>query len=276
MQSTEIRQAIDPRHAKGFDTRALRSEFLIEDLFTPGAVKVVYSHLDRLILAGAVPQAFPMVIDKIAATGTESWLDRREATIVNIGASAGQVSVGGTIHNLSRCDMLYIGMGAGPVTVSGDGAKFYILSCPAHRKFPTRLVTLADANEIPLGTPEGSNQRVIHQFIHPTVVESCQLVVGMTRLETGSVWNTMPTHVHDRRSEAYLYFDLPDDQRVFHLMGEPEETRHLVVANEQAILSPGWSIHSGAGTSSYSFIWCMAGDNMDFTDMDMVGMEVLR
>jgi len=275
MLKTETRQAIDPRHAKTLDTVALRKEFLIEDLFTEGRVNLVYSHLDRIIVGGAVPGAGTLELKETKETGTPGFLDRREAVIVNVGGE-GKVSVGGADHTLGNRDMLYVGMGAGPLTFSGNGARFYILSAPAHRALPTKLVRITDAKRIDLGDRTTSNERSIFQFVHPDVMESCQLVVGMTKLAEGSVWNTMPAHVHDRRSEAYLYFDLPEDQRIFHFMGEPSETRHLVVKNEQAILSPGWSVHCGAGTASYTFIWAMAGDNVDYRDVDMVKMEDLR
>ncbi|GAB1583558.1 5-dehydro-4-deoxy-D-glucuronate isomerase [Phyllobacterium phragmitis] len=275
MLKTETRQAIDPRHAKTLDTAALRKEFLIEDLFTEGRINLVYSHLDRMIVGGAVPGAGTLELKEAKETGTPGFLDRREAVIVNVGGEGG-VSVGGTDHVLGNRDMLYVGMGAGPLTFSGKDARFYILSAPAHRALPTRLVRISDAKRLDLGDRATSNERSIFQFVHPDVMESCQLVVGMTKLAEGSVWNTMPAHVHDRRSEAYLYFDLPEDQRVFHFMGEPSETRHMVVKNEQAILSPGWSVHCGAGTASYTFIWAMAGDNVDYRDVDMVKMEDLR
>ena len=171
--------------------------------------------------------------------------------------------------------MLYLGMGAGPITFSGGG-RFYITSAPAHRSLPARLIRLSEANSLKLGATETSNKRTINQFVHPLVMESCQLVLGYTTLEDGSVWNTMPAHVHDRRMEAYLYFDMTEDQRVLHLMGEPQQTRHLIVANEEAAISPPWSIHSGAGTGSYTFIWAMAGDNVDYTDMDFVSMAEMK
>ncbi|UWQ19842.1 5-dehydro-4-deoxy-D-glucuronate isomerase [Jannaschia sp. M317] len=275
MQTTQLRRAIDPRHARTMDSAALRAEFLIDDLFATGEVRLTYTQYDRLIVGGAVPGDGTLTIDAVAETGTPSWLDRREAVLVNLGTD-GTVEADGQTHTLGRCDMLYLGMGSGPVTLSGSDARFYITSAPAHRAIPARLVTIDNATQVPLGAQASSNERVIYQFIHPAVMETCQLVMGMTRLSPGSVWNTMPAHVHERRCEAYLYLDLPEDQAVLHLMGEPEETRHMVVRNEQAVLSPPWSIHSGAGTSAYSFIWVMAGDNMDFTDMDMVGMDVLR
>lgn len=275
MQTTELRRAIDPRHAKTMDTTGLRQEFLIDDLFRPDTVKMVYSQYDRMIVGGASPTTGPLTIDGVDQTGTPSWLDRREAVLVNLG-TAGTVSADGQSYAMGRCDMLYLGMGTGPVTVSGPDARFYIVSAPAHRAIPARLVTIDDAAQVPLGDRDTSNERVIYQFVHPAVMESCQIVMGMTKLGTGSVWNTMPAHYHERRCEAYLYLDLPADHTVMHLMGEPDETRHMIVRDEQAILSPPWSIHSGAGTASYSFIWAMAGDNVDYTDVDMVAMETLR
>ncbi|MGJ8605338.1 MAG: 5-dehydro-4-deoxy-D-glucuronate isomerase [Marivita sp.] len=275
MLKTELRRAIDPRHAKTMDTTELRADFLIEDLFQPDTVKLTYSQYDRMIVGGAVPSAGPLTLDAVAETGTASWLDRREAVFVNIGTT-GAVQAGGETYELARGDMLYLGMGSGPVTVTGTDARFYIVSAPAHRHIPARRVTIADAAQVPLGARETANERVVYQFVHPLVMETCQIVMGMTKLATGSIWNTMPTHTHERRSEAYLYIDLPSDQHVVHLMGEPDETRHMILRNEQAVLSPPWSIHSGAGTTAYSFIWAMAGDNVDYTDMDMVAMEDLR
>lgn len=271
----ETRQAIDPRHARTFDTAQLRAEFLIEQPFVPGEINLVYSHYDRMIVGGAVPSAGDLVLDNARETGTPGFLDRREAVIVNIGET-GTVRTGSGSHELNHRDMLYVGLGDGPLTFSGAAARFYILSAPAHRHFDTKLVTIDAARRVDLGAAATSNDRSIFQFVHPDVMESCQLVAGMTTLHGGSVWNTMPAHVHDRRSEAYLYFDLPEDARVFHMMGEPSETRHLVVKNEQAVLSPPWSIHSGAGTASYTFIWAMAGDNVDYKDVDMVEMGDLR
>ena len=275
MLKTNLRRAIDPRHAKTMDTGELRAEFLIDDLFQDDKVSLTYSQYDRMIVGGATPKTGPLTIDAVDQTGTPSWLDRREAVLVNLGTS-GTVEAGGKSYDMGRCDMLYLGMGSGAVTVSGSDARFYIISAPAHRAIPARLVTIDDAAQVPLGDRDTSNERVIYQFVHPAVMESCQIVMGMTKLGTGSVWNTMPAHYHERRSEAYLYLDLPEDQTVVHLMGEPDETRHMILRNEQAVLSPPWSIHCGAGTASYSFIWAMAGDNVDYTDVDMVAMETLR
>lgn len=275
----ETRQAIDPRAAAAYGTEQLRDEFLIQNLFTPGEIRLTYSHLDRLIVGGATPVGGTLKLEPVKPTGTPSFLDRRELVAVNVGGK-GTIAAGGESHALDHRDMLYLGMGAGEVSFASDDAanpaKFYLLSAPAHHAYPNRLVRIAEANRLDLGSQATSNERSIYQFIHPDVLRTCQLVVGMTVLAPGSVWNTMPCHVHDRRSEAYLYFALDDNARVFHFMGEPTETRHLVVKNEEAILSPGWSIHSGAGTSNYTFIWAMAGDNVDYKDVDMVAMGDLR
>ncbi len=271
---TQTRHAIDPATARGLDTQALRDHFHVGGLFTPGEISLVYSHYDRLLLGAAVPNGDALTLDHVPETGTPSWLDRREAGILNIG-DTGTVTVGGESYEMARGDILYIGLGAGPVSFAGAG-RFYITSAPAHRACPTKLVTPAQARRVEMGSRETANERTIIQVLHPEVVETCQLLMGYTQFAEGSVWNTMPAHLHDRRMEAYLYFDLSDDQRVFHFMGEPSETRHLVVANEEAVISPPWSIHSGAGTGAYTFCWVMAGDNVDFTDMDMVPMESLR
>ena len=276
MLKTNLRRAIDPRHAKAFDTSELRNEFLIDNLWSPDEVCLTYTQYDRMIVGGATPTSQPLTIDGVDQTGTDSWLDRREAVIVSLGET-GTVEANGKTYQMGRCDMLYLGMGSGAVTLSGgEDSHFYIVSAPAHRAISARLITIDDAAKVPLGDRDTSNERVIYQFVHPAVMDSCQIVMGMTKLGTGSVWNTMPAHYHERRSEAYLYLDLDDGQNVVHLMGEPDETRHLVVRNEQAVLSPPWSIHCGAGTASYSFVWAMAGDNVDYTDVDMVAMEDLR
>lgn len=279
MMHVEARWAVDPETARGYDTARLRSAFLVETLFAPGETRLTYSHLDRLVVGGAMPVDASLPLGRVRQTGTESFLDRREMVAVNVGG-AGVIYFGGESAELDHRDMLYLGRGARDVTFASadkaNPAKFYLLSAPAHRGLPPRLVRIGEARRMDLGAQATSNQRSIYQFVHPDVMESCQLVVGMTVLAEGSVWNTMPCHVHDRRSEAYLYFGLGENQRVFHFMGEPDETRHLVVRNEQAILSPGWSIHSGAGTSNYTFIWGMAGDNVDYGDVDPVAMERVR
>lgn len=275
----EIRQVSHPEAVKRFDTAELRRHFLIESLFVSGEVKLTYSHLDRAIVGGAMPAGEAIALPTPKAVGTDAFLRRRELGIVNVGGP-GKVSVGGETYALAKRDALYVGKEAGEVSFASDDAgnpaKFYLLSTPAHAVHPTKRITEADAKTIALGELATANKRVIRQYIIPGVCDTCQLVMGVTTLEEGSIWNTMPAHTHDRRCEIYLYFDLAADARVFHLMGEPQETRHLVVANEQAILSPGWSIHSGVGTRAYSFIWGMGGDNVDYTDMDMVATGDLR
>lgn len=274
MLTVQTRYAIDPNAAKAMDTTALRDNFHIGDLFRPGEVRLVYSHYDRMIVGGAVPAGKSLTLSEVKECGTPSILDRREMAVVNIGDD-GTVTAGGATHALSKGDVLYLGMGSGAVEFAGAG-RFYILSAPAHRAFPARLIPIAEAKKLELGEAQSSNKRTINQFVHPDVMESCQLVVGYTQFAPGSVWNTMPAHVHDRRMEAYLYFDLAPDARVFHFMGEPDETRHLLMKNEDAALSPPWSIHCGAGTGAYTFIWAMAGDNVDYRDVEMVSMETLR
>ena len=274
MPATETRYAIDPATAKTLDTAGLRAHFLVDRLFTPGEVNFTYSHYDRLMIGSAVPTDAGLVVDKIAETGTASILDRREMGVLNIGEQ-GTIHVDGQDYNVGKGEVLYIGMGAGKVTFSAPG-RYYILSAPAHRAFPTKLIKVEDAKRIELGTKEAANERVIIQLLHPDVCESCQLLMGYTELASGSIWNTMPAHVHDRRMEAYLYFGLDEDQKIFHFMGEADQTRHIVIGNEQAVISPPWSIHSGAGTKAYTFCWAMAGDNTDFTDMDMIAMGDLR
>ncbi|MEK1890960.1 MAG: 5-dehydro-4-deoxy-D-glucuronate isomerase [Phyllobacterium sp.] len=272
------RFAIDPVAAAGFNTTQLREHFLVTPLFVPGEVALHYTHYDRMIVGGVVPGAAPLRLENIKPTGTSSFLERRELIVVNIGG-AGIVIVDETEFECGSRDMVYAGMGSQVAFKSASAdlpAKFYLLSAPAHASHPARHIGIKDARRLDLGSIETSNERSIYQFVHPEAVKTCQLVVGITTLAPGSVWNTMPCHVHDRRMEAYLYFDLAENARVVHLMGQPNETRHLVVKNEEAVLSPGWSIHSGVGTSSYTFVWAMAGDNVDYTDVDPVAMEDLR
>jgi len=270
------RFAIDPGVAATMGTDELRHNFHISGLFEAGRINLTYTHYDRMIVGGAMPAAAPLKLEAIKPTGTKSFLERRELVAVNIGGP-GKVTVGGSDHELGARDMIYVGKGE-EVSLSSasasDPAKFYLLSAPAHHSYPTRLITIANAKRLDLGSQETSNERSIFQFTG--TIETCQIAVGMTQLAKGSVWNTMPAHVHERRMEAYLYFDLADTARVFHFMGEPDETRHLVMANEEAVLSPPWSIHSGCGTSNYAFIWAMAGDNVDYTDVDMVALGDMR
>jgi 4-deoxy-L-threo-5-hexosulose-uronate ketol-isomerase len=275
----EVRQAVHQDQARQLDTEGLRSHFLIQRLFEPGGLNLIYSYYDRLIVGGAVPEKpLELKVDK-SIIGAEYLLERRELGLINIGGP-GAVSVDGRDFRLEPRDGLYVGMGARSVVLTSDDggmpARFYLLSAPAHRELPTTRINIQQSQPARLGTEEQSNRRTIYKYIHPEGVESCQLVMGLTILEPKNVWNTMPTHTHPRRVEAYLYFDLPADAVVFHLMGTPEETRHLVVRNQEAVLSPSWSIHSGVGTCSYTFIWGMAGENQTFTDMDGVAMDRLR
>jgi 4-deoxy-L-threo-5-hexosulose-uronate ketol-isomerase len=272
------RWAIDPTTAAAMGTARLREHFHIPGLFRPGRISLTYTHYDRMIVGGAMPTAKPLPLEAIKPTGTKNFLDRRELIAVNIGGP-GTVEVDGERHSVGRRGMIYVGMGVRSVVFASndpaDPAKFYLLSAPAHQSFPTCTIGIDSAKRLDLGSQATCNERSIFQFIHPDGAKTCQLVVGMTQLAPGSVWNTMSCHVHDRRMEAYLYFDLPETARVFHFMGEPGETRHIVMKNEEAVLSPGWSIHSGAGTSNYAFIWAMAGDNVDYTDVDPVSMDQL-
>jgi 4-deoxy-L-threo-5-hexosulose-uronate ketol-isomerase len=274
MLTVETRHAMHPEAAKALDTAGLRAAFHLGGLFRTAEIRLCYSHYDRMIVGGAVPGPGALVLDHVAECGTPSILDRREMAVVNIGG-AGTVAAGGQAWELSCGDVLYLPRGAGAVTFSGAG-RFYLVSAPAHASHPARLIRQDQARQLDLGSPETANARTIYQFVHPDVMDSCQLVVGYTRFRPGSVWNTMPAHLHDRRMEAYLYFDLAPEARVFHMMGRPSETRHLVVANEEAVLSPPWSIHCGAGTGSYAFVWAMAGDNVDYRDAEAVAMEDLR
>jgi 4-deoxy-L-threo-5-hexosulose-uronate ketol-isomerase len=275
----EIRHAVHPEHAKGFDTQGLRKEFLVPKLFSAGKKKLVYSHIDRIIVGGICPASDPIQLNEGKQIGAESFFERREAGIINIGGP-GKVEIDGEPYALNSRDGLYIGSGVGSVSFSSDNreqpAKFYLNSGPAHKSYPVKIVTLNDAKQVHLGNQEELNTRTIYQFIHPAVLESCQLCMGMTLLQPNNIWNTMPPHLHDRRMEVYLYFDIAEDGVVFHLMGEPGETRHIVVRNEQAVFSPSWSIHSGVGTRNYTFIWGMVGENQTFTDMDGVSMDDIQ
>ena len=275
----EIRNAVHPEHAVLFDTDELREQFLIQELFIPDRFKLIYSYFDRLIVGGICPVA-PLMIDideKII--GAPYLLDRRELGVINIGGP-GTVAIDNEQIHLDFKDGLYVGMGAKVLAFSSADpnhpAKFYVNCAPAHNRYPTAKVTFKEAEPIELGEAAQSNKRTIRKYIHPDGIKSCQLVMGMTTLEIGSVWNTMPVHTHQRRMEAYFYFGLSEEQVVFHFMGEPTETRHIVVRNEEAVLSPSWSIHSGAGTSNYTFIWGMVGENQTFTDMDAVPMDQLK
>lgn len=268
-----IRYSTHPEDSKNFNTEKLRANYLIEGLFEAGKSNFTYSHYDRIIVGGITPTDSVIQITAGKELGVDFFFERREAGIINIGGS-GSITLDGERINLDNKDALYIAKGTKKVAFNSvdkdNPAMFYMNSCPAHKAFKSMKISLQDAKKVNLGDPQNLNVRTINQYIHPDVVESCQLIMGMTILKEGSVWNTMPCHTHDRRMEAYMYFDMKEDDRVFHLMGEPKETRHLVVANRQAVISPSWSIHSGVGTGSYTFIWGMCGENMTFDDMDFV------
>ena len=274
----DIRHSVHPRDVKRYTTEELRNDFLIQNLFIPNEVNMVYSHVDRMITGGVSPIQ-PVALEVSAGLGVDYFLERREMGIINIGG-AGRIVVDGEEYSLDTTDGLYIGMGAKEITFSSSDtnkpAKYYFNSAPAHMTYPT--VKIERKNIVPnhLGSMEKSNDRNIYKYIHPQGVKSCQVVMGMTVLEAGNMWNSMPCHTHDRRMEVYLYFNLTEDAVVFHYMGEPTETRHVVMRNEEAIISPSWSIHSGVGTQSYTFIWGMAGENQTFDDMDHVGMDTLK
>jgi 4-deoxy-L-threo-5-hexosulose-uronate ketol-isomerase len=276
----EIRYATNPEQTKSYDTTKLRQEYLIENLFVPGKVNMVYTHVDRYIIGGAIPvnEALKLEADK-KDIGANYFLERREIGIINVGPS-GIVTVDGEEFVLETKDCLYIGRGKQNVIFKSQNAstppRFYFVSVPAHKEYETVKLPITEATPVHLGDISNSNERTIYKYIHQDGIRSSQLVMGMTLLKPNNMWNTMPCHTHECRSEVYFYFDLAEDARVFHFMGEPSETRHLVVKNEQAVISPSWSIHSGVGTSNYTFIWAMAGENQDFDDMDMVDMKDLK
>lgn len=274
----EVRFGANPNDVKHYTTDRLRNDFLIQGLFKPGEVKLVYSQIDRII-TGSVCPIKPITLEAGAELRAKYFLERREMGVINIGPK-GVVKVDGVSYELDTRDGLYIGMGSKEIIFESkdekNPAKFYFNSAPAHKTYPTVLIKPENCARVELGSLEESNHRVITKYILPGQVESCQLVMGMTSLKPGSVWNTMPCHTHDRRMEVYLYFDLPENAVVFHYMGEPNETRHIVIRNEEAVISPSWSIHSASGTRAYSFIWGMVGENQDFDDMDAVAMKDLR
>ena len=280
MMSTtyESRYASSPKAVKLYDTAQLREEFLIENLMELGKINLTYSHYDRYIAGSAVPLK-PIKLETIDPLKAKYFLERREIGIINVGGK-GTVMVDGTAYELGFKDALYIGAGNVEVIFKSDDmnnpAKYYLNSAPAHTNHPTKKVSKAEANKLELGSLETSNHRTVNQMIIGGIVTTCQLQMGMTELKTGSVWNTMPAHVHDRRMEVYFYFDIPENQAVCHFMGEPQETRHIWMDNYQAVISPPWSIHCGSGTSNYTFIWGMAGENLDYGDMDVSKITDLR
>ncbi len=277
----QIRQPVHSEHAKTLDTAGLRRHFLVEDLFQPEQATLTYSQIDRIIVGGIHPVHQPV---RFAAelgkhTGTGYFLERRELGLINIGGGA-LVVADGVRFDVGPREALYIGQGTQALEFTSldpaQPAKLYFNCAPAHTRYPSRKITLAEASPETLGSAATSNRRTIHKFIVPSVLPTCQLLMGMTQLEPGSLWNTMPCHTHDRRMEVYFYFDMPPEGVVFHMMGEPTETRHLVVRNEQAVISPSWSLHTGVGTQAYTFIWGMVGENQVFPDMDHIAMTTLR
>ncbi len=275
----EVRYGHHPHDVKEYDTERLRQEFLVEKVFIPGQISLTYTHVDRVVFGGAVPTDAPLVLVGGKEFGTDVFLERRELGLINIGGP-GSLTIDGVVHPMVKGDGFYVGRGTASVTFASQDpqnpAQFYLASAPAHQTYPTVKIEFSKANPRKVGSPETANQRTIYQYVNPAVCPSCQLAMGMTILEPGSVWNTMPCHTHERRMEVYLYFDMAPEARVFHLQGQPSETRHLVVADRQAVISPSWSIHSGVGTGSYTFIWAMAGENQNFDDMDAVKPETLK
>lgn len=275
----EVRHASSPRDAKHYTTDRLRQDFLMQEVMVPGKIRSVYTHHDRMTAGGAVPVERALELEASDILKTDFFLERRELGIINIGGP-GRVTVEGQAYALEQQDCLYVGMGKRKVLFESDNkispAKFYLVSAPAHQTYPTQKLALSDATPNHLGDLSQSNERTIYQYIHADGIQSCQLMMGMTLLKPNNMWNTMPAHLHDRRSEIYFYFNMTADTRVFHFMGEPDETRHLVVQNEEIVISPSWSIHSGIGTSNYTFIWAMAGENYTFKDMDVVPMHHVK
>jgi 4-deoxy-L-threo-5-hexosulose-uronate ketol-isomerase len=279
----DIRYSTSKDAFKRMTTEEIRDEFLVTGIFKEDDVTSVYSHIDRIVTLGAMPVKkkldIAMNMDPMADFGVEFFLQRRELGIINVGGD-GTVEADGVVYDILSLDGLYLPMGTRKILLSSKDpkkpAKFYMSSTPAHQAFPAKHIVFAEAKHVPAGSSDLSNARVINQYIHPDVLDTCQLSMGLTQLEKGSVWNTMPAHTHERRMEVYFYFDIPEDQTLFHFMGEPQQTRHVAVHNEEAILNPSWSIHSGAGTSNYAFIWSMAGENRLFSDMDWIKTEDLR
>lgn len=278
----EQRYATSPENLPGMDTAELRQRYLVQDLFVDDEVGCVYTHHDRIVLAGVSPVTRSLELATFPEIRSDFFFEHREGGIVNVGGP-GTITVDGTGYRMTHGSCLYVGRGARVVVLASSdaagaqgAARFYLISAPAHTDFPTTLVEAGQGNVRELGDSLTSNRRTLNQYIHENGVRSCQVVMGVTTLHPGSMWNTMPAHTHDRRTECYLYFDLPDDARVVHLMGDPAETRHLVVANREAVISPSWSVHSGVGSASYSFVWAMAGENQSFDDMDGFAIADMR
>ena len=275
----EQRYESSPREVERMNTKELRENFLAENLFAAGEANFVYSHYDRMVMGGVIPTNDAIGLGNYEELKSAFFLERRELGVINTGGS-GKIVADGTTYILDKLSCLYLGRGTKEVTFtsadSNNAAKFFVFSAPAHKQCSNTLYTKEDALPVTLGSTEFSNHRTIYKYIHGDGIDSCQVVMGLTALQKGNVWNTMPAHTHDRRSEVYLYFDVPENQGVMHFMGQPQETRHLWVQNHQAIISPPWSIHAGSGTTDYSFIWAMAGENQDFTDMDFIELSTIR
>ncbi|WP_461452096.1 5-dehydro-4-deoxy-D-glucuronate isomerase [Mucilaginibacter sp.] len=275
----KVLHSVHPDDFKDYQTAKIRERFLIENQVQPDQINCIYTHYDRMIVGFANPVTAELDLPNYSNLRAGYFLERREIGIINV-AGDGLVNVDGKIYELNKLDCLYIGNGAKNIKFSSqksdNTAVFYMLSAPAHTTYPTTLLSNADAVKVTLGSPATANFRTINKYIHLEGIQSCQLVMGLTILHDGSVWNTMPPHVHDRRMEAYFYFDVPDGQKIFHYMGEGEETRHITMDNYDAVVSPPWSIHAGSGTASYSFIWGMAGENLDYTDMDPIAITNIR
>jgi 4-deoxy-L-threo-5-hexosulose-uronate ketol-isomerase len=278
-EGMEVRDAANAKDVKYYTTDRLREEFHIANLFTKDNIRMVYSHIDRIIVIGMMPVKAVLRLQAGKELAADYFLQRRELGCINIGGK-GIITIDGVEYEMNPRDGIYVGMGNKELTFKScdenDPAKFYMTSCPAHTSYPIVKIDITKARKVPCGSVEDCNKRVINQYIHPEVMKSCQLAMGLTQLEVGSNWNTMPSHTHDRRMEVYLYLDMGRNDAVFHMMGEPKETRHIVMHNEEAVISPSWSIHSGVGTKNYSFIWAMCGENQEFTDMDHIETKELR
>ncbi|EPH02283.1 hypothetical protein HMPREF1531_01589 [Propionibacterium sp. oral taxon 192 str. F0372] len=273
----ENRHTVSKREVASMNTQELRDNFLVPDLFAPGEVRLVHTHEDRVVIGGASPVDGPLTLEAPSELRAEYFLQRRELGVFVV-SGTGRVTADGEFFELPARSCLYIGRGTREVTFDGIGevpARFYLFSAVAHATHPTRAVFPGDGDIRELGDQEHANRRTLNRYIHADGIQSCQIAMGHTVLHSGSIWNTMPAHTHDRRMEAYLYLDLAHDARVIHLMGDPSETRHMIVADQQAIISPSWSIHSGVGTQAYSFVWAMAGENQDFDDMDHQPIDTL-
>lgn len=275
----EIRFQNSPKETSTMNTQQLRENFLLQDLMQPGNIKLVYSHFDRMIIGGVVPATAAIELPNEGELKASFFLERRETGIINVGGK-GTVTADGVAYEIDKLECVYLGKGTKDVSFSSNAAEtpaqFYLLSVPAHQSYPNKMMTKAEASPVNLGDISTSNKRTIYKYIHNDGIQSCQLVMGLTVLEEGSVWNSVPPHTHTRRMEAYFYFDLDATQRVMHFMGEPQETRHLVIANNEAVISAPWSMHFGVGTANYGFVWGMAGENKEFTDMDPQPVATLK